>query len=329
MHERFVRPTLPTWGQQLTNKTVSFVMPALNEEAYLEKAVESVLNQALPSYYSLELIIALSKSRDKTARIAKKLEKQHEQVTVVSNKKGGTSAGLNLAIEQAIGEVIIRVDAHSELPVDYASLGIEILEQTKAANVGGKMLAVGQTDFEKAVAWAYGSRFGIGGGAFHVGGKAGPVDSVYLGIFDKKKLIEVGGFDEATVRGQDWELNLRLRQAGYTVWFDPRLEVTYRPRNSWLKLARQFYLTGKWRGKLARKGLQDQNLRYFAPPVLVFASLFIFPIAIYLASIAVIALFARLDFGAKLRLFIVLPTMHYFWGLGFIIGNFFRPQIKR
>jgi succinoglycan biosynthesis protein ExoA len=320
---------LPTWGQQLTNKTVSFVMPALNEEAYLEKAVESVLNQALPSYYSLELIIALSKSRDKTARIAKKLEKQHEQVTVVSNKKGGTSAGLNLAIEQAVGEVIIRVDAHSELPIDYASLGIEILEQTKAANVGGKMLAVGQTDFEKAVAWAYGSRFGIGGGAFHVGGKAGPVDSVYLGIFDKKKLIEVGGFDEATVRGQDWELNLRLRQAGYTVWFDPRLEVTYRPRNSWLKLARQFYLTGKWRGKLARKGLQGQNLRYFAPPLLVFGSLFIFPIAIYLASIAVIALFARLDFGAKLRLFVVLPTMHYFWGLGFIIGNLFRPQINR
>ena len=329
MPERFVKPMPPTWGQPLTNKTVSFVMPALNEEAYLEKAVESVLSQALPSNYSLELIIALSKSRDKTARIAKKLEKQHQQVIVVSNKKGGTSAGLNLAIEQASGEVIIRVDAHSELPIDYASLGIEILEQTKAANVGGRMLAVGQTDFEKAVAWAYGSRFGIGGGAFHVGGKAGPVDSVYLGIFDKKKLIEVGGFDEATVRGQDWELNLRLRQAGYTVWFDPRLEVTYRPRNSWPKLARQFYLTGKWRGKLARKGLQDQNLRYFAPPLLVFASLFIFPIAIYLASIAVIALFARLGFGAKLRLFVVLPTMHYFWGLGFIIGNLFRPQINR
>lgn len=329
MPERSAKLTQNTLGPPLTNKTVSFVMPALNEERHLEKAVESVLNQALPSNYKLELIIALSKSRDKTARIAKRLEKQYEEVIVASNKKGGTSAGLNLAIEQASGDVVIRVDAHSELPIDYASLGLEILKETSAANVGGKMLARGVTPFEKAVAWAYGSRFGIGGGAFHVGGKPGPVDSVYLGIFDKKKLIEVGGFDEGTVRGQDWELNLRLRQAGYTVWFDPRLEVTYRPRNSWAKLARQFYLTGKWRGKLARRGLQDQNLRYFAPPLLVFASLFIFPIVIYLISIAVIALFARLSFSAKPRLFIVLPTMHYFWGLGFIIGNLFRPQIDR
>lgn len=313
----------------MTNRTVSFVMPALNEERYLEKAVVSVINQALPSGHKLELIVALSKSRDKTARVARKLEKQYEELTLVSNKKGGTSAGLNLAIEQASGDVVIRVDAHSELPVDYASLGLEILSETGAANVGGRMVARGNTPFEKAVAWAYGSRFGIGGGSFHVGGKAGPVDSVYLGIFDKNKLIEVGGFDEGTVRGQDWELNLRLRQAGYTVWFDPRLEVTYKPRNSWAKLARQFYLTGKWRGKLARKGLQDQNLRYFAPPVLVFASLFVFPMVVYLFSIGLIALFAKLSFGSKLRLFIVLPTMHYFWGFGFIIGNLFRPQISR
>ena len=311
------------------NKTVSFVMPALNEEHYIKQSVESVLNQSLPDGYRLELIIALSKSRDKTARIAKTLEKQHPEIRLVSNKKGGTSAGLNLAINSAAGDVVIRVDAHSELPENYASIGIETLEKTGASNVGGKMLAKGVTPFQKAVAWAYGSRFGVGGGEFHVGGKAGPVDSVYLGIFDKQKLQEVGGFDEATVRGQDWELNLRLRKAGFQVWFDPRLEVVYRPRNSWGKLARQFYLTGKWRGKLARQGLQDQNLRYFVPPMLVFASLFIFPILIYLLSIAVIAVFARLEFGAKLRLFIVLPTMHYFWGLGFIIGNLFRPQIKR
>lgn len=312
----------------MTN-TISFVMPVLNEQRYLESAVLSVLGQKLPAGFELELVLSLGKSKDKTTKIAKVLANAHPEIQLVDNKSGGTSSGLNAAIAAATGDVIIRVDAHSELPAGYAELGLEILQQTGAANVGGRMLALGYNPFSKAVAWAYGSRFGVGGGSFHVGGKAGAVDSVYLGIFDRQKLLAVGGFDEGTIRGQDWELNLRLRKAGHLVWFDPRLEVTYRPRGSWWALARQFYLTGKWRGKLTRQGIQDANLRYFAPPLLVFASLFVLPFLTYLIFVALIALFARADGAAKSRILIVLPTMHYAWGLGFIMGNLFKPQIKR
>lgn len=308
---------------------ISFVMPVLNEEKYLAKAVLSVLSQELATGHELELVLALGKSRDKTNKIAKALAKTHPEIVLVDNKTGGTSSGLNAAIAASRGEVIIRVDAHSELPDGYAKLGISILAEAGAANVGGRMVAIGENGFSKAVAWAYGSRFGIGGGSFHVGGSPGPVDSVYLGIFDKEKLLAVGGFDEGTIRGQDWELNLRLRKAGHQVWFDPRLFVSYRPRSSWWALARQFYLTGKWRGKLTRQGIQDANLRYFAPPILVFASLFILPLFSYLVLVALIAIFARVDSEARPRILVVLPTMHYAWGLGFIVGNLFKPQIKR
>ena len=302
-------------------------MPALNEEKNLEASVNSVINQDLQLPW--ELIIAVGRSRDKTNKIAKRLQAENpEQITVIKNPKNNTAKGLNLAISKAQGDVIIRVDAHSELTYSYASDGMKTLAKTGAGNVGGRMHAVGETGFEKAVAWAYGSRFGIGGGSFHVGGKAGEVDSVYLGIFDKQKLLDVGGFDEELIRGQDWELNLRLRRAGHKVWFDPNLEVRYRPRGSWWSLSRQFYKTGRWRARLTREALGASSPRYFIPPMLVFGSLFVFPAIIYFLSVIVVSLFARVDASARGHLLVVLPTMHYSWGLGFIVGLLFRAQIR-
>lgn len=82
-----------------------------------------------------------------------------------------------------------------------------------------------------------------------MGGKAGPADTAYLGVFRRERLIEVGLFDEDIKRGQDWELNRRLRATGGTVWFTPELEVVYRPRSSLRKLIRQFVATGIWRSR--------------------------------------------------------------------------------
>ena len=309
----------------LKSEVISFLMPVKNEQRHLARAVQSILNQPLPGYEK-QIILAVAPSKDKTKQIAKKLEKEISELTVIENPKGGTSAGLNQAIANADGEIVIRVDAHSELSENYAMTGIEILKSTGAANVGGVMLAKGTTPFQKAVAWGYQSRFGLGGGVFHTGGKAGPADSVYLGIFDRQKLIEVGGFDESFIRGQDWELNLRLRRAGHVVWFDPRLEVTYHPRGKAIALAKQFYQTGRWRGGLTRQGLADANLRYFAPPLLVFASVFAFPFLIYMLAVLLIAIFSNNQTATKPRILLVLPIMHYTWGVGFIIGMLFIPQ---
>lgn len=302
-------------------------MPALNEEKNIEQAVASVLNQELQIPF--ELIIAVGRSRDKTNRIAKRLQKENpELIRVIKNPKNNTARGLNLAISESRGDVLIRVDAHSELTYGYATQAIETLQRTGAANVGGMMHAIGTSPFQGAVAWSYGSRFGLGGGSFHVGGSEGEVDSVYLGVFDKEKLSKVGGFDEELIRGQDWELNLRLRRAGFKVWFDPKLEVRYYPRGSWPSLVKQFYKTGRWRARLTRSALSASRPRYFIPPMLVFGSLFIFPAIIYLISVVFIALFARIDNQSRGWLMIVLPTMHYSWGLGFITGMLFKAQIR-
>lgn len=339
----------PSYSDKLSS--VSFVMPVLNEERYLTNAVESILKQEYADDF--ELILALGPSTDATNRIAAELAEKHKSdhhVVLVQNPSGKTSSGLNAAIKASNNDVIIRVDAHSKLAATYTSLAVEILNQTGAANVGGLMRAVGNTPFQTAVAWGYMNRIGLGGGAFHVGAEAGPADSVYLGVFRRTALVGIGGFDEQIIRGQDWELNLRLRRAGEQVWFDPRLEVEYQPRSSWTKLAKQFFDTGFWRGQLTRKSLRTASLRYFAPPTLLVLSLlgvvlgligeannsplklgWLAPLG-YFAIISLAALTARpvqakkYQVGTRMAVLFVLPTMHYFWGAGFIFG-FFAKKI--
>jgi hypothetical protein len=236
---------------------------------------------------------------------------------------GLTSTSLNLAIAKAKYEVVLRVDAHSELSEGYADLAVKLLNQTKAANVGGMMVAKGKNDFQSAVAYGYNNRVGLGGGSFHVGGAAGPADTVYLGVFRKSAIEQVGGFSEAWVRGQDWELNQRLRQAGLVVYFDPRLQVGYYPRSDWESLAKQFFKTGVWRGALTRENPAGSSVRYWIPPLLVLGTVFWFPIWIYLIGIAILSGTAKgITDKQRLWLMVVLPTMHYAWGTGFWWGLF-------
>lgn len=301
-------------------KNISFVMPVLNEEKYLAAAVESVFKQTVPA--EMELVLALGPSTDGTNQIASGLkDKYGSKLQLVDVAAANTSSQLNAAIERSKHEVVLRVDAHSELSENYAATALQALEATGAANVGGLMLAVGESDFQSAVAYGYNNRIGLGGGAFHVGAKAGPAESVYLGVFEKAKLLSVGGFDPKWVRGQDWELNQRLRAAGHQVWFDPRLVVTYRPRSSWSALASQFFKTGIWRGSLTRENPGGSSVRYWVPPMLVLSLLFVVPFSVYLFAMAVFAILAKeLSTDSKLWLIVVLPTMHLSWGLGFWLG---------
>ena len=295
-------------------------MPVRNEAKHLAEAVEAVLSQEYKG--GQEIILAIAPSSDATEEIATQLAKQHKgKVIVVDNPRGDTATGLNLAISQAKFDTVIRVDAHSKLSEGYAALGHEVLKETNAANVGGMMVAEGESEFQKAVAFAYNNRIGLGGGAFHLGGKAGPVDSVYLGCFQKSWLDKVGGFDPKWVRGQDWELNKRIREAGGTVWFDPRLKVTYYPRDNWEAIAKQFFNTGIWRGALTREAPGQSAIRYWIPPLLVLSTLLWLPLTLYLLVIAFAAMNANdLKPATRLWLMIVLPTMHYAWGIGFWWG---------
>lgn len=247
---------------------ISVIMPVRNEEAHLATSVQGVLDQNYPG--DLEILLAVGPSSDRTAEIAQGLAQDNPHIRVIDNPSGTTPDALNLAIAASRFPVVVRVDAHGELGEDYLRTAVELLHSTDAANVGGRMEARGRTSFERAVALAYNSRLGLGGGGFHLAETPqGPAETVFLGCFRRDALITAGGYDPAMIRAQDWELNLRLRQSGEKVIYSPRLRVTYRPRSSVKALARQFYLTGKWRREVIRRHRDTASLRYLAPPATV------------------------------------------------------------
>ena len=307
---------------------ISVILPVLNEQAHLEDSIRAILSQNYLGKF--EVILALGPSRDSTNEIARSLAAEDARVILVENPSGRTAAGLNVALNASTQDVVVRVDAHSEIPYNYLQLVVEILKESGAVNVGGVMGAEGVTFFESAVAAAMCSPFGVGGSRFHIGGKAGFVDTVYLGAFIRQAVIDAGGFDERFVRAQDWELNYRLRQNGGKVYFDPRLHVTYRPRSNYRALAKQYFEYGRWRRVVSRKHAGTINYRYLAPPFalagtlislitgVTISPLLYIPAAIYLAFTLVAGIALGKGLLEKVLMPAVLFTMQMAWGAGFI-----------
>ena len=311
---------------------VSVIMPLLNEEKDLARAVGAVVGQHYPG--ELEIVLAVGPGQDNTLALAHRLAGEDDRVIVVENPSGRTPEALNLAIAAAHHDIIVRVDGHGFLSTGYIERAVRVLEERDAANVGGVMLAEGVTDLEKAVAVAMTSRLGVGGARFHTGGQAGESDTVYLGVFRRAWLDRAGGYDPRFTRAQDWELNYRIRRGGGLVWFDPELTVKYRPRGTYRALARQYRDYGRWRRVVSARHPGSINARYLAPPaaVVVFAAgvvggIFWRPLwsvpAAYVAAVSVggVAIARREPPSVAARVPAVLATMHASWGWGFLTSR--------
>lgn len=318
-------------GELSVSPAVSVILPVLNEEAHLEESILAILAQDYRGLF--EVILALGPSQDRTDEIAKSLSARDPRVKLVANPTGKTAAGLNLAVATSNHPIVVRVDGHAKIPQNYLTLAVEILEQTGAVNVGGVMAAEGISNFEKAVARAMRSPLGVGASRFHTGGAAGEVDTVYLGAFKRDAINQAGGFDERYTRAQDWELNHRLRKNGGLIYFDPRLQVTYRPRPNLRKLAKQYFQYGTWRRVVSRSHSGTINMRYLAPPVtllgcaisllagsLIQPILYI-PLAVYGLFVAVSSALISRSVRELISLLAIIPTMHFAWGAGFITST--------
>jgi GT2 family glycosyltransferase len=334
-----------------TSPAVSVVMPVRNEERHLADSVRQVLSQDYPG--EVELLLAVGPSHDRTLQISERIAAADSRVTVVPNPSGQIPSGVNAAIKASRYSVVARVDGHCLLPPGYLRNAVRALEETGADNVGGIMAAVGVTPFEQAVAWAMTSPAGVGAARFHTGGEPGPAETVYLGVYRRAAIEQVGGYDEAYLRAEDWEMNYRIRLAGGLIWFLPDLRVIYRPRASVASLATQYFHYGRWRRVVSRQHAGTINLRYLAPPVALLAIVagtlaglaglagltglagfaggaagswpafattgFAVPL-LYLAGILAVACRAARGRPARvaMRIPLVLAVMHVCWGAGFL-----------
>jgi glycosyltransferase involved in cell wall biosynthesis len=313
------------------------IVPVRNEAAHLRAAVDAVLAQDYPGI--LRVTLAVAPSGDGTEDVAHALAEEDRRVTVVANPAGITPAALNAAIAAGSAPVIVRVDGHSELSPGYVERAVATMRRTGAVNVGGLQVPVATTPFEEAVAAATTSLLGTGGPSYRVGGVEGPTDTVYLGVFDRRAVEALGGFDERLIRNQDYELNVRLRKSGGTIWFDPHLAVGYRPRGSWVALARQYYDYGRYKALVMRLHPDSVRLRQVVPPVAVAAvaaalvvaprrrSALLVP-AGYAAALAVAAARARRP-ARPLLVAGTLACIHASWAAGLLTGLLAGPLPPR
>jgi glycosyltransferase involved in cell wall biosynthesis len=266
-----------------TPPVVSVIIPIRNEARSIGLCLESVLGQDYPRD-RLEVLVAEGMSQDGTRAILEEFRARDGRVRVIDNPRGIVSTGLNAALRAARGEVIVRMDAHTDYAPDYVRACVTVLKETGADNVGGPARTRAQTYRERAIAAAYHSRFSCGGARFHDVDYEGLVDTVTYGCWKKETFetpvvarsqtvpqrgVRVGLFDEELVRNQDDEHNLRLCRAGGKVWQSPRIRSWYRPRGSLTGLFRQYMQYGYWKVRVIRKHRSPASLRHVAPALFV------------------------------------------------------------
>jgi glycosyltransferase involved in cell wall biosynthesis len=327
------------------NTHVSVIVACRNEIAHIHNFLDSLCRQASGGT-KIEVLIADGMSDDGTRQVLELYKRIVLPLRVIDNPDRIVSAGLNAAIRAARGEIIIRMDAHTEYAPDYICRCLEVLNETNADNVGGPALTRANGYMAHAIALAYHARFTCGGAKFHDAEYEGYVDTVPYGCWRKSTLERIGLFDEGLSRNQDDELNLRLISSGGKIWQSPIIASWYRPRDRLTALFHQYFQYGFWKVSVLRKHGKPASWRHLIPGACLligvaallaaagaslsgsalWESVFITTCAVlaglyFAASAGAAFLVARRgawDFLPVLP--IVFATYHLSYGLGFLLG---------
>lgn len=252
---------------------VSVVVPCRNERARIVPCLDSVLGGDYPAD-RLEVLVADGMSDDGTRERLAEVAARDPRVRVLDNPRRVTPAALNVGVRAARGDVIVRVDAHSEYPRDYVRALVGWLARSGADNVGGvcRTVPAGPGARARAIARALSHPLGVGTSHFRtgaVGAAAREVDTVPFGCWRRDVFARVGGFDEELVRNQDDEFNHRLRRAGGRVVLVPDVVTTYYARGTYAQLWRMMFQYGYYKPLAARKLGGVPTARQLVPPAFV------------------------------------------------------------
>ena len=319
---------------------VSIIIPCRNEEKFIGKCLNSIINNDY-SKESLEILVIDGMSEDKTKEIVEKYTKQYLYIKILENPNKFTPFGLNIGVKNARGDIIIRMDAHSTYEKDYISKCIKYLNQYNADNVGGiwKIMPRTHTLINKAIVFASSSIFGAGDAYYRRGYSRGPkwVDTVFGGCYKKEVFEKIGLFNENLIRSQDMEFNLRLKRAGGKILLVPDIISYYYPKSNLKDFFRHNFSDGIWTTYPLKFGIRIFSWRHLVPLFFVsglilslFFSFFFWQARLFFDLIFGSYVFLSLFFSVKISfkkgfqyLFlmpIVFATRHFGYGLGSIWG---------
>ncbi|MEM8931145.1 MAG: glycosyltransferase family 2 protein, partial [Acidobacteriota bacterium] len=255
---------------------VTVIMPVRDEGAYIDRSLGAVLAQRY-GFDRMEILIVDGRSRDDTRERARSLAARHPDavVEILDNPGRTAPCALNIGLEAARGEIVVRVDGHCEIGPDYVAQGVRHLVGDGVEpvdGVGGPLETIGETPTARAIAAAMSSRFGVGGSAFRTAGAEIDdrlVDTVAFPAYRREIFDQIGLFDQELVRNQDDELNYRLRKNGGRLRLTADMPARYYSRGNFAKLWSQYRQYGFWKVRVLQKHPRQTSLRQFVPAAFV------------------------------------------------------------
>jgi len=321
---------------------ISIIVPCFNEEKTIQLLLQAILDQNIEPE-KMEVVIADALSTDNTRLKIQEfaLINPRLSIRIVDNIKRTIPTAINLAAYSALGEYLLRLDAHSVPAGDYIQNSIDLLRSGKAQNVGGiwEIKAGSDTCIAKAIARAAAHPLGAGDAGYRISAKSGFVDTVPFGAFKKADFVRLGGFDEDLLSNEDYDFNTRLRRNGGKVWLDTSIRSKYYARKNLAELGKQYWRYGFWKNRMLRKFPNSLRWRQAIPPLFVLTM-------IILGISSIFAPFARIILGTGVGLYllalftssiiesvikkdgcyllmaIAFATIHFCWGGGFLYSYF-------
>lgn len=328
---------------------ITIICPIYNEEKYIAKCIESIMQQDFPKD-KLEVLFVDGMSKDRTREIINLYLPKCPYIRVLDNPMKIVPYAMNKGILEAKGEVIIRIDAHTIYEKNYFSTLVKRLYDLGADNVGAvcKTDVLNKNSKTLAIREVLSNRFGVGNSIFRTGiDRVMEVDTVPFGCWRREVFDKYGLYDVRLVRNQDIELNKRILRGGGKIFIVPDTYCTYLARETFSGLAKNNFGNGKWNILTVyfTKQFDSLSLRHFIPlifvlslviptllstiflPLILFSLLSLLAYILLLGSVSLkLSITKRLNFFYLLISFIVL---HVSYGWGSFMGLCDLPFLKK
>jgi len=337
--------TAPAEHAAVVSPFVSIVIPCLNEERFIGKVLESLAAQYQSERFEIIIVDGLSTDRTREVIASFNAANPSVQIHVIDNPERHIPKALNLGIDAARGEIIVRMDAHSIPSAGYVRRCVKVLTESDTAVIGmpWKICAGSESLMARAIALAVAHPFGIGDAKYRLNvSRAEYVDTVPFGAFRKTLWSRLGGFNEKLLANEDYDFNYRVRKDGGLVLLDADEHCNYVARATLGDLAKQYWRYGSWKAQMVK--LQPASLRWrhlvapaFVVSLVLTAVLSLFwPMGVWLfllaaGSYSLLAVVFSLQLALTnrdLSLVFLLPliflTIHLSWGTSFVAGLFTR-----
>lgn len=317
---------------------ITVVCPVYNEATYIHSVLDFFVT-ALP--VDKELILVDGSSSDATCDIIEEYMLLHNNIHLLHNPDRYVPFALNKAINAAKGDIIVRLDAHTDYSLHYFEKIIETFQKTDADIVGGAMRIASGNSIQNAIGYATTTKFGVGNSSFHFENFEGYTDSVYLGAWKKSIFDKTGLFDTNFKRNQDDEFHYRAKSMGFKVYQSRDIKLYYHPRKNLKLLFKQYYQYGLYKPLVLKKVKTATNVRHLVPslfviylailPVLLLPAfkLSLIPLATYIAVAITFACISKKSLKEAVLIPPVYVTLHLAYGLGFLAGLTLKPVINR